>query len=424
MGSNGIVKSVTGRLLIVVSALLIVALAHADEWTDGIAAFERGDYTAALRFFEAARDSGVTGPAVYYNIAVCQYELKQYEGASESFVFIAREYPQMAGLAEYNLGLVAQRMGNTNDATEHFLRAYRLSRDNETIRVLASNQLAEIETVARPASRWSGAFGVRAGYDDNIVLRDTAGISSGVTSESPMLDIFAAVGGPISDRLPGWEFEGNVYAVRYFDADDFDQDEISAGAVYEWEPGSWRIKAGAYAGAGWLGGDSFDRRIGLGVEGHRSLQGNASATLAYYYDDISRGDDVFDGIGGKRHHVVARYRWYSTDGRRLLARLRHEDNDRRDPGVSPTRTGVSVDYRYLPDSGWGFEAGASYRRSRFSDLAVSRTENLLSVRGALTRYLVRDWILMVEYRNSDNDSNDPTFSYDQNSLTVGAMRAF
>jgi len=423
-GTNRIVKSVTDRLLIAISALLIAVLAHADDWANGNAAFKQGDYIAALSFFEAARDSGVTGPAVHYNIAVCHYELEQYEEASESFAFIVREYPRMAGLAEYNLGLVAQRMGDTTDAAEHFLRAYRLSRDNETIRVLASNQLAGIESEARPASRWSGAFGARAGYDDNIVLRDTAGIPLGVTTESPMLDIFASVAGPFSAQPGGWRFEGSVYGIRYFDDDDFDQDEISAGAVYEWRTGGWRLKAGAYAGAGWLGGDSFDRRIGLGVEGYRSLGDNGAATLAYYYDDISEGDDIFDGISGSRHHVVARYRWYSADGRRLLVRLRHEDNDRRDPGVSPTRTGASVDYRYLPDSGWGFEAGASYRRSRFSDVAVSRTENLVSVRGALTRYLVRDWILLVEYRYSDNDSDDPTFSYDRNALTVGAMRTF
>ena len=414
----------TVRLLIAISALLIVGLADADDWADGNAAFERGDYLAALGFFEAARDSGTTGPAVHYNIAVCQYELERYEDASESFAFIAREYPRMAGLAEYNLGLVAQRSGETADAADHFLRAYRLSQDNETIRVLASNQLAGIEPKARPASRWSGAFGARAGYDDNIVLRDTAVLPSGVSTESPMLDVFASVAGPFSDQPGGWRFEGNVYAIRYFDDDEFDQDEISAGAVYEWRLSDWRVKAGGYSGAGWLGGDSFDRRIGLGVEGYRPVGDNASAVLAYYYDDISEGDDIFEGIDGKRHHLVARYRWYSPDGRRLLLRLRHEDNDRLDKGVSPTRTGVSIDYRYLPESGWGFEAGASYRRSRFSDIAVSRTEKLFSVRGALTRYLVRDWMLMLEYRYSDNDSDDPTFSYDRNALTVGAMRIF
>ena len=398
--------------------------AHADEWADGNEAFARGDYAAALGFFEAARDSGIAGPDVNYNIAVCQYELERYEKAGESFAFIAREYPRMAGLAEYNLGLVAQRMGDTAAAADHFLRAYRLSRDNKTIRVLASNQLAGIQPESEPAHSWSGGFGVRGGYDDNIALRDTTGIPLGDTTESPMLDIFATIARPFSDQPGGWQFEGSVYGIRYFDADEFDQNEIRADAVYEWRPGGWRVVAGAHIGAGWLGGDALDRRIGLGVQGSRSLGVNGSVNLAYYFDDISEGDDTFDGISGERHSIAARYRWYSTDGRRLLVRLRHEDNDRRDPGVSPTRTGVSVDYRFLPDTGWGFEAGASYRRTRFSDVAVSRTEKLGSVRGALTRYLFGEWILLVEYRYSDNDSSDPTFSYDRNSLAFGAMRTF
>ncbi|MBT8068248.1 MAG: tetratricopeptide repeat protein [Gammaproteobacteria bacterium] len=413
----------TGRLLLAISALAIAMHVHADDWADGNAAFERGDYAAALSFFEAGRDSGLTGPAIHYNLAVCQYKLERYAEAGKTFEFIARKYPQMAGLAEYNLGLVSQRLGDTDAASEHFLRAYRLSPDDETIRVLASNQLADIEPEERPASAWSGAFGVRAGHDDNIALRDTAGIPLGVTTESPMLDIFASVSRPFSVQSVGLRFEGNLYGVRYFDADDFNQNEISAGVMYEWRPGSWRIAAGASAGAGWLGGDAFDRRIGLGVEGSRSLGGGASANLAYYYDDISEGNDIFNGIGGKRHHVVARYRQHFSDGRRVLVRLRHENNDRLDPGVSPTRTGLAVDYRYLPDAGWGFEAGASYRRSRFSDAAVSRTENLFSARSALTRYFIRDWILLIEYRYSNNDSSNPEFSYDRNTLTIGAMRA-
>ena len=422
--SNRIVREVTGRLLVVLSVLAIAAHANADDWENGNAAFERGDFAAALGFFEAARSSGVTGPAVHYNIAVCQYKLERFEDAGESFAYLAREYPRMAGLAEYNLGLVAQRLGNAPEAAEHFLNAYHLSADDETVRVLASNQLAAIQPELRPARRWSGAVGARAGYDDNIALRDTADIPLGVTTESPMLDVFASISGPYSARPGGLRFEADVYAIRYFEASEFDQDEISAGAVYEWRPGAWRVAAGAYAGAGWLGGDAFDRRIGLGIEGSRSIGNDASANIAYYYDDVSEGDDVFSGIRGKRQLIIARYRWYSSDGRRFLARLRHEDNDRDDPGVSPTRTGFYIDYRYLPDTGWGFEAGASYRRSRFSDVELPRTENLASARAALTRYLGRNWILLAEYRYSNNDSSDPTFSYDRNTLTIGGLWTF
>lgn len=414
----------TGRLLAATAVLCIASAARADDWADGTAAFESGDYAAALVHFEAARDAGTTGPAVYYNIAVCQYELQRYAEAGDTFAFIAREFPRMAGLAEYNLGLVSRRLGDSAAATGHFLAAYRLSGDNETLRVLASNQLDEIEPEPSFASAWSGAFGVRAGYDDNVALRDTTNIPLGVTTESPMLDVFASIAGPYSGAPGGFRFEGSLYGVRYFDADEFDQNELSAGVLYEWRPGDWRIEAGAYAGAGWLGGDAFDRRFGVGLEGYRHVGSSGSVGIGYYYDDVSEGDDIFAGIQGKRQYLVARYRWYSSDGRRLLFRLRHEENDRLDPGVSPTRTDFSVDYRYLPDTGWGYEAGAGYRQSRFGDLDVPRTEKLASLRAALTRRFGKDWMLLVEYRYSDNDSTDPEFSYERNTLTLGAMRTF
>lgn len=417
-------KGTIVRLAITMVTLCVACSAWGDDWADGNAAFARGDFSAALAHFEAARDGGVSGPAVLYNIAVCQYRLERWPDAEASFTTIAREYPNMAGLAEYNLGLVARKRGLTGEAVDRFLNAYRLSADDETIRALASNQLRELEPDVKLLSRWAGAFGARAGYDDNVALRDTSGIPLGVTTESPMLDVFASVAGPYSGSGEGFRFEGSLYAIRYFDADDFDQNEINVGGLYDWRPNEWRVQAGVNAAAGWLGGDPFDRRLGFSINASRYLGDNASVGLAWYYDDISEGDDVFAGIAGSRSHIIARYRWFAPDGRRVLLRLRHEQNDREDPGVSPTRTELTADYRFQPDRGWGYEAGASYRRSRFGDLETPRTETLWSLSAGLTRTVFADWTLLVEYRYSDNDSNDPTFSYDRNVLTVGMLRTF
>ena len=239
-----------------------------------------------------------------------------------------------------------------------------------------------------------------------------------------MLDVFASLAGPYAGSGEGFRFEGSLYAVRYFDADEFDQNEINAGGLYEWRPNAWRIQLGANLAAGWLGGDPFDRRIGLNFNAYRYLGENASVGIAWFYDDIREGDGLYAGIAGWRSHAVGRFRWFSNDGRRFLLRIRHERNDRVDPGVSPTRSEMTVDYRFQPDLGWGYEAGLSYRHSRFADLAIARTEDLWSVRFGVTRTLLEDWTLLAEYRYANNDSSDPTFSYDRNVLTVGALRTF
>ena len=404
--------------------LWLTSLAHADDWADGSAAFASGDLESALAYFESARDRGLAGPAVHYNIAVCLYELGRWEAAGETFTFIASQFPGMAGLANYNLGLVARRQGEPAVAIDYFLAAYRQSEGDATIQTLASSQLAELEPEAALVSRWGGAFGARAGYDDNVALRDSSEVPLGVTTESPMLDVFASLAGPYAGSGEGFRFEGSLYAVRYFDADEFDQNEINAGGLYEWRPNAWRIQLGASLAAGWLGGDPFDRRIGLNFNAYRYLGENASVGIAWFYDDIREGDGLYAGIAGWRSHAVGRFRWFSNDGRRFLLRIRHERNDRVDPGVSPTRSEMTVDYRFQPDLGWGYEAGLSYRHSRFADLAIARTEDLWSVRFGVTRTLLEDWTLLAEYRYENNDSSDPTFSYDRNVLTVGALRTF
>lgn len=406
---------------------LILACAQAaaenpESWAAGQASFQGGDYPSALLHFEAARDAGQSGPAVHYNIAVCNFELEQYRQAREGFAFIAGRYPQMQGLAEYNLGLIAQREGDTTAATRHFLRAYENSQDNKTLRILASNRLRELEPASPESSNWSGAIGLRAGFDDNIVLRDETGLSAVTATDSPTADLFASIQGPWNSDS-GFRVEGSLYAVRNFDADDFDQTEVLAGAMYDWLTGDWRLRAGGHYSVGTLGGDAFDRKAGVSVRATRYLSKQSSLDVAYIYDDVSDADTLFAGIAGSRQQFRAGYRWRLAE-RSLLVQLRQEGNDRADPGVSPDRIGLRAYYRFQPRAGWGYEGGITFRASDYDELPIPRSEDLLSVHAALTRTLQDDWLISLEYRYSDNDSSDRVFSYDRQQVSLGVMRVF
>jgi tetratricopeptide (TPR) repeat protein len=396
--------------------------ANTDDWEAGQQAFRERDYDSALFYFQSARDAGLDSPAVHYNIAVSQFKLGRFEEAAQTFALIARRFPQMRGLAEYNLGLVARRLGDTADARAHFLRAYELSPDDRRLRVLSSRRLREIVPETRTASRWTGAVGVRAGQDDNVALRDEAGLPVGTTTESPMVDLFAMVKGPWDGRS-GFRLDGSAYLVRYFDADEFDQSNVRGGVLYDWRPVNWRIQAGLHASAGTLGGDAFDRKVGLDASATRYLGDNVSIALQYVHDDVSDADSRFAGIAGTRHQLDAHYRWYA-DGHRLRIRAGFEANDRTDPGVSPDRLQVGFRYDYRTETGIGYGGGIEFRNSDYGELAAPREEDLLTLSAGLTYTLQRDWQFLFEFRHSDNDSTDATFSYDRSQLTFGAMKFF
>ena len=415
------------RRLTVMAALLLLHLLApavvadvAEDWASGQQAFAAGDFESALLYFEMARDAGQGGVAVHYNIAVSQFKLARFEDARRSFGYVAANYPKMRGLAEYNLGLVERRLGNTAAARQHFITAWDLSAGDETLQSLAAAMLDELEPPER--AEWYGAVGLRAGHDDNVALRDSLGLPAGVTAESPMADLFLS-GGVNPPGFGGLWFDGSVYAITYPDADDFDQSEFRLGGLYAWRPGDWRLETSAHFVYGTLGGTGFEREVALGARAVRYVGDHGALDLHYRYDDIDEDDPLFAGIAGSRQRLDLRYRWYRDD-HTVILRLGAENNDRTDPGVSPSRTRFQADYRYQPGNGWGFEAGLGFRASDYNDLDVARTEDLATISAALTRTIANVWLLALQYQYSENDSNDPVYSYERNLITLGVLRTF
>jgi tetratricopeptide (TPR) repeat protein len=416
------------RLSAIAALLLYSALAPpavagvAEDWASGQQAFASGDFESALLYFEMARDAGQSGAAIHYNIAVCQFKLSRYEDAGTTFRYIADNYPKMEGLAEYNLGLVERRLGDYPAAQAHFIRAWELSPDDEKIRALATAMLDDVKPASPPTKNWFGSFGLRMGHDDNVALRDSLGLPAGVTAESPMADLFVAIRGAPAG-FGGFMLDASAYAVAYPDAGDFDQSEIRLGGLYAWRPGDWRLEGGAYFVYGTLGGSGFEREIALSARAVRYLSDEAALDFHYRYDDIEEDDPLFAGIAGTRHRADLRYRWY-RGSHTVIIRLGTENNDRLDPGVSPSRSRLQADYRYQPSDGWGFETGLGFRNSDYDDLETPREEDLTSISAAITRTVADVWLFALQYQYSENDSSDPVYSYERNVITLGVLRTF
>jgi hypothetical protein len=415
------------RRLIVLAALAgsacfaAPALADAQQdWESGQAAFAAGDLESALLYFQIARDGGQQGPAVHYNIAVCQFELGRYEAARETFRRIGDNYPKMRGLAEYNMGLAERRLGNSGAARQHFIRAWDLSPDDEKLRSLSAAMVGEPEP--EESSDWYGAVALRLGHDDNVALRDSLGLPAGVTAESPMADVFLSLTGTPA-ALRGLMVDASAYIVAYSDANDFDQSEFRLGGLYGWSPRNWWIEAGAHLVYGTLGGSGFEREIALSARAIRDLSDETSLDLLLRYDEIDEVDADFAGLAGSRQRIDLRYR-RDLASHSFILRFGLEENDRRDPGVSPSRNRLHADYRFQPASGWGVEAGIEYRTSDYDELEIPRNEDLTTITAALTRTVADVWIFALQYQYSDNESSDPEFAYERNLITLGVLRTF
>ena len=144
------------------TACLLLAFARAGMaadasalFADGERAFAAGDYHEALQSFTAAREAGSAGPSTHYNIAVCQYRLRDYDAAEATFAALAAEFPALRELAEYNRGLALRARGDPAEARVAFERAR--ASDDDKIVALADAQLGELgpaRTAAR--TRWNG----------------------------------------------------------------------------------------------------------------------------------------------------------------------------------------------------------------------------------------------------------------------------
>ena len=123
------------RILVFASIGLILALAPmqpasamtAEQYfADGNRLFRDDLYWAALLRYRQAEGEGLQSPLLYYNMGVAHYRAGQHVRAGQALLR-ALDDPQLRIAAQYNLGLNAYALGNTEEA----LRWFRLTRDQQ-----------------------------------------------------------------------------------------------------------------------------------------------------------------------------------------------------------------------------------------------------------------------------------------------------
>jgi len=394
------------------------AAGASEAFASGTAAFERDDFERALGYFESARDAGLGGPAVHYNIAVANYKLGRYDAARSEFALIAERFPAMRELAEYNLGLVALRQGDEGEAEEHFRWALENAQD-EKIR-----RLAELKLPApTPPStvRWYRLLNVRLGHDDNVrLLSDDVALPSGTSADSASTELTGFLSGPIG-RSRGLRFDGSLYTIRYQDAPFFDQDVLQIGLHYQWRFGRWQAEAGPHLSFSTLDGDGYENRSGAELRLRRALGLRSLFGARLVHDEIGEGDARFAFVEGSRDWLELRFEQQHERGR-LAFSYAVEASDR-SSSIASGRDTLRFRYRHSLGARWAAEWEGQFRRSDYGGSATPRDEDLLELGFGLTRSFSDRLSLDGRLVASDNDAPGP-YSYTRRRVVLSLSSTF
>jgi hypothetical protein len=330
----------------------------------------------------------------------------------------------MHDLAEYNLGLIAQKLGDGKAAKKYFGRVS--AGKDKKLRMLARRRL---QVLAVEQQRWRFYAGANFGYDDNI----TAAPSGTAQDESASFyDLFVSgdsvVGGR---RKQGWIADASYFRIDYFDDDLYDEYIYGVGMRRENQFRSWDmrthlgIKRSNYAGA------DFQSVVRLDVRSQRSLSRNQRLILRYIYEDINSDDPGYNYLQGWRQKARIEYRNYQTT-HTAQAYYELELNDREDINLatfaasySPTRHTLRGKYTHRLVGDWQVAADISYRVSDYpATFSQQRDDNRWRLILDTDYRLDETSKLRLRWQYTANSSTVEAYDYYKNVIFVGVSKLF
>lgn len=433
----------TIRLALVVM-LVIQAVPALAQGTDaarnflrGNTAFKAGDYQRAANAFTQARQTGMTGPAVSYNLGVSYFRLGDYRQAAAAFRETAR-YKTMRALAHYNLGLVSLRQGDKTQAQAWFTQTFDEAHDTK-LKELAARRLNMLpRRSAENRSRWLSLLSADIGQDDNVTLKNNS-----LTGASGKSDIFAEFFAYTQGVLSGAARDGvllkaSVYRLQYKAQTAFNMTLLNAGLYKTLPLAGWRSETGLYVTNATLGGSNYLRSYNLSFDARRQLTAGPELRVRLRYHRFTTPRSVYDYLSGHSEDLRMGARWAWPGGHVLRAYYQLGLNKRNDltttntfADFSPTRQTVHASYSWPISAAWTFEGMLAYRTSRYahdyvltSGAQVRRTDDRTHVGVQLTRTLARNADLVLGYNYTRNSSTLASYSYTGNIFTAGVQYLF
>lgn len=411
-----LVQKLIVRTIFMVAVLVMIAVPSVvratglDDFGRGQAAFKRGDYRAAARYYEKARTAGLAKIAVYYNLGVVYYKLGRYGKSRRNFEIVSRDRG-MADIGYYNLGLIAVRVGNADKAQQYFTMTLEISR-NAKLRLLAKRALRALAGDAR-----SGFFVAAYGYDSNVTAATT-----GAAAGPDNFLLLRGVGRiPLGEsQARGWSLAGKFTLLDFSTLDGYDYLSLGAElrkltrlgrqpAFYRFRMETSNLGSSSYLS---ILGAEFGVREQLRNQGWRGYVrvDSISAAPAYYYQAGYRAR-----LRVERRHYQKTKKW-----RGYYELEMNERTDMVADSYSPTRHSLVASARYKIGRQWQAGAILSYRLSDYPVVAgTKRDDQRLRLLLQLDRKTGQSTRLRLRYRYTGNASSVGIYNYAGHRFYIG-----
>lgn len=396
----------------------------------GTAEFHTGDYPQALADFLEARREGILNPQLGYDLGVTYYHLGRYDDARREFTSLT-QFPTVAALSHYNLGLIALQQHDQPRARKEFKESYASTQTPE-LRALAAAALDTLGPEPTSNNRWTAFANAGFGYDSNVALTSE---STTLTPAQQGSDVYLLLAGAIAQlsgsSAQGWQAVGTFYRIDYPKLIQYDQSYLHAGGQYRWSSESWNHMLGFYAGEVTLGSTNLETLATLSADTRYAYPSGTILHAFYRYTRI-KGSSDYDYLTG----------WHQSIGIEDTLLMTHSDltlgysfdfNERNNYNLptqflssSPTINGLYALYNWHLDDATTLHLETDYQHSHYQEsntmteggtvTSILREDNWWSSAIGLSYSLDASWSLRLNWSVSDNRSNIQQYSYNSKQI--------
>lgn len=408
-----------------------IADAGVQAFDRGTVAYRAGDYEGALAAFLEARRNGLDGPQLGYDLGVVYYHLGRYSDAWGEFESLA-QFPGLAALSHYNLGLIALRQHDLAEARAQFNTSLKETPD-PTLRGLIVAALGLTRAPVHGVGRWMAFADAGAGYDSNVALTSESTVLAPAHRGSGVYSLLVGgVGQLTGDPQEGLQAVGTFYRTVYPSVNSFDQSYVHFGVQYRSEHEDRSRLLGLYAGDLTLGGAWFETLATLDAEFGLEATPRDDLHAFYRYTRVYSGSDYGYLAGWHQalgiDDTVTLGQMGLTYGYTLDFNERNNFNGPSSDffSASPTDNGLfaKLDW-HLSDPARTF-AELDYQHSHYegADTAVTngritqefREENWWNASLGFSYTFPGNWKVSLGCSFADNRSNITQFSYHSNQV--------